>query len=131
MPFPLSLSQSDYETLVALARRGTYNPDGSVNQNVSAELETWLRDLERRNGVQRYFLLVQWQELGSVLPAGTKFPEVWPPSLRAQITLTTRPSCAQDVQDLLRNRARRPVEVLVTTDPAGILGWTKLEDYFR
>lgn len=131
MTFPLALNQSDYETLVAYARKGTLNPDGTINQDSSNGLEAWLRDLEKRNGITRYAVWVQWQEQDAPLPVGTIFPDKWPPELRQYIALVTRPIARSDVDKMLAEKARKPTSVLVTRDPAARVGWTEIDFFFR
>lgn len=125
MPFPISLEQQDYEALVALAREGA-----AGNSDKVRKLESFLKLIEQASGINRYFLWVQWQEANQPLPPSTDFPEKWPPELRVSIELVTRPIAKADVQRLLAQRARQPMSVLVTPDPAGIVGWTELDVYF-
>ncbi len=125
MPFPISLDQQDYEALVSLAREGAKSDPDRVRK-----LESFLRLIEQGSGIHRYFLWVQWQEANQPLPPSTDFPEKWPPELRASIELVTRPIAKVDVEKLLAQRARKPVSVLVTPDPAGVVGWTELNAYF-
>ena len=125
MPFPLQLSQEEYEALINLARAGA---DTAAKQ---LRLDTFLRALEKKNGVTRYGLWVQWQEANSALPTGTSFPASWPPSMRYFLELVSRPIARSDVDAILAQRAINPVSVLVTTDPAATIGWTELDDYFR
>lgn len=96
----------------------------------TVDLEQWLRKIERQNGITRYFLMVQWQELSAPLPAGTAFPAQWPPNLRRSIELTTRPIAKVDVDAVLAEHASEPTSVLVTPDPNGLVGWTPVDDYF-
>jgi hypothetical protein len=131
MPFPISLDQADYETLVEYARRGTYNSDGTVNQDKALALDSWLRSVEKKSGIQRYSLWLQWQEADAPLPAGTSFPEKWPPEMRHYIALVSRPIARADVEAVLSAKARTPVSVLVTRDPAGLLGWTDIDTFFK
>ena len=131
MAFPLSLSQAEYETLVEFARQGTLNDDGSIRREPALGLDSWLRALEFRNGVVRYFLWVQWQEQGAAVPPGARFPEKWPPELRASIALMSRAITRADVEAMLATKAREPTNVLVTRDPAAIVGWTELAEYFK
>lgn len=130
MPFPISLSQQEYEALVSLARNGTKNPDGTMNQDLSRKLESFLRLIEEGNDIERHFLWVQWQEADQSLPPTVQFPDKWPPELRTSIELTTRPIAKADVDAVLAKKARTPMNVLVTKDPAGILGWTQVESFF-
>lgn len=131
MPFPLSLQQADYETLIEFARRGTLDAEGQVKQEEALALDSWLKDLERRNGIQRYSLWVQWQEQDAPLPANTRFPEVWPPELRAYLALVSRPITKSDVTDLLSTKAISPTNVLITRDPGATVGWTELSVFFK
>lgn len=131
MAFPLSLTQEEYETLVAFARRGTLNNDGSTNQDSALGLDAWLRKIEGQNGVNRYAVWVQWQEQDQPLPPTAVFPEKWPPELRAYMELISRPISRIDVEELLKTRARRPMSVLVTKDPAALVGWTELDAFFK
>jgi len=100
------------------------------NQQAVVDLERWLQTIERRNGVVRHFLMVQWQELSSPLPAGTNFPSVWPPELRRTIELVSRPIAKADVEAVLAEHASDPTNVLVTPDPNGEVGWTPVDAYF-
>lgn len=130
MPFPISLDQQQYEALVALARNGTKNPDGTMNPDLSRKLESYLRFLEEENDIERHLLWVQWQEADQPLPPSVQFPNKWPPELRSTIELTSRPIARADVDALLSKKARTPMNVLVTKDPAGIIGWTQPEVFF-
>lgn len=120
----LTLNQEQYLALVSLARAGATTPD---QQRV---LEKFLKDLESSNGMSRYSLLVQWQELESPLPPSTDFPAVWPPEMRALVERTDRPIAKVDVTKVVADKAKNPTNVLVTKDLGGIVGWTRLNDFF-
>jgi len=126
----LTLSQEQYESLISLARRGTYDPDGTPNADKSRDLEAWLNLIEKANGIKRSLLWVQWQEAGSPLPATASFPTSWPPNLRFMIELLTRPVSKSDVDAVLAQKASKPINVLVTSDPGAELGWTTVADFF-
>ena len=119
-----TLTQEQYEALIELARRG------ATTQTKQLELDQWLKLIERSNGVTRDFIWVQWQELSAPLPSGTRFPEEWPERLRRTIELTTRRIARADVEQVLEQYANSPIEILVTPDPAGIVGWKSLDAYF-
>lgn len=131
MAFPLSLNQAEYESLVELARQGTLNHAGQVLSEKARNLDAFLRSIERRNGITRYQIWVQWQEQDAPLPPGTLFPETWPPEMRAFLALTSRPISRGDVDQLLASKARSPTSVLVTRDPAAKIGWTELDAFFQ
>lgn len=120
-----TLTQEQYEALIFLARVGVEGDQGK-----QVELDRFLRNIEQTNGITRSFLWVQWQEVSAPLPAGTRFPEEWPEKLREAIELVTRPVARADVEAVLEANASEPVSVLVTKDPAGIVGWTTLDDFF-
>lgn len=119
----ISLTEEEYLALVSLARKGT-TPEGSRG------LEVFLKDVDRKNDITRYTLLVQWQELDSPLPPNTRFPAVWPPEMRAFIEQTTRPVSRQDVEKLVADRATSATNIMVTRDVAGLAGWQKLDFAF-
>jgi hypothetical protein len=130
MALQFVLDQQQYEALIALAHAGTKLSDGSTDPEKARRLDEFLRVIEKKNGITRSIVWVQWQEQDSPLPAGTNFPTIWPPELRQKIELITRPVARADVDKLLAARARRPVNILCSRDPAGILGYTPLEDFF-
>lgn len=120
----LTVTQEEYQSLVALARAGAATPEQQ------RQLNEWLVGIERRNGITRYGLWVQWQEADSPMPPNTNFPEKWPPEMRYFIQLFSRDINRADVTAVLSQKARNPVTVLVTPDPAAILGWTSVDTYF-
>ena len=73
---------------------------------------------------------MQWQELDAPMPAGARFPDKWPPEMRALIERTDRPIAKVDVNVVVKNMANNPREVMVTRDTSGLVGWTKLDDFF-
>lgn len=131
MAFPISLLQEEYEALVELARQGTMDDIGCVVVEKARALTAYLVMIEKKNGINRYAIWVQWQEADSPLPPGTMFPAKWPPELREYMALTSRPIAKTDVITLLKNRARKPVNILITRDPGATVGWTELEKFFK
>ena len=67
---------------------------------------------------------------GLATAPGTHFPDTWPPELRQKIELVTRPVARADVDALLSAMARKPLNVLCTKDPAGVLGYTPIDTFF-
>jgi hypothetical protein len=125
-----TLSQEEYEALIAFAREGTKNDEGQVNQDLALRLDAFLRSIEKTNGVERDAVWVQWQELDEPLPPGTRFPEKWPPEKRVYIEFVTRKVAKSDVTDALQQNATNPTGVLVTRDPGAMNGWTELDKFF-
>lgn len=125
MTTTIEVSVQQYSSLVSLARRGVLGDQGAT-----LALETFLRDIEKQNSLERDFVWVQWQEAGAELPPGTRFPETWPPEMRQYIELITRKVSKADVTAVLETHAVNPVNVLVTRDPAGLVGWTTPDALF-
>lgn len=120
----IQMSQQDYEALIAFARRGV------LTEQEGRTLSSFLQTLEKSNNITRDALWVQWQEVGKQVSVQYSFPESWPPNLRAYIELVGRPIAKADVTALLAKKAIRPMSVMVTKDPAGVVGWTTLEAFF-
>ena len=125
MTMHVDLTLEEYEALVSFARAGAATPD------TLRIINKFLVIIEERNNIHRYFMWVQWQETDYPLPPGARFPDKWPPELRCSLERTDRPIAKADVDKVLASNARRPATILVTTDPAGLLGWTTLDDYFK
>ena len=119
-----TLTQQQYESLVALAREGA-----SVSGKTRS-LEAFLKLIEKDNGITRSFVLVRWQELDAPLPTGTFFPTRWPPELQRTIEFVTRPVARADVDAMLATHATNPTSVMCTRDPAGIVGFQTLDAFF-
>jgi hypothetical protein len=125
-----NLTQEEYEALIALARRGTRSHDGRIDQSAALQLESFLRQIEKENGVTRYALWIQWQDPTAPLPPGVRFPETWPPNLRYYLELLTRPIMQSDVEQVVNTRTPNATNIMVTRDPAALLGWTPLAQFF-
>jgi hypothetical protein len=124
MPFPLQLDQQGYEALIALARKGAETPDEQ------RRLDAFLVALEKKSGISRYGLWVQWQEQDQPLPPTARFPEKWPPEMRFYIELISRPVARVDVDTVVKQKARKPTNILVTRDPGATVGWATLDQFF-
>jgi hypothetical protein len=153
----LTLDYQDYESLVALARKGAElegfiraaEDDPTLRRfyekarekygydpNLVRDLEAFLKKIETANNITRYFLAIRWTEAGANLPsrsagASTRFPENWPPPPEGTLELLTRAITRSDVDSFLEANAITPLTVMVTPDPGKRVGWALLEDYFR
>ena len=130
VPTTFTLTLEEYEALVALARKGTVDAGGHPVPSSSRNLDEFLQQIEKENDVTRDAVWVQWQELDAPLPPKTDFPITWPPSMRWYIELITRKVAKADVTRVLASRAKNPTSILVTRDPAGIVGWTPVDQFF-
>jgi len=128
----LTLTQQNYEALIALAQRSTVQPDGSIDQTKAQELQGYLREIEKANGITRYSLWIRWQDPSTPLPPGWKanFPKTWPPNLQFFLQLISRPLCKNDVLTVVNARTPKAVNIMVTSDLVALVGWTQLDVYF-
>lgn len=122
----MNLTTQEFNALITLGRTGVQDDPDKIR-----EFEQFVRNIEQRNGVNRYALLVRWQELNAPLPKLRDFPTVWPKEQQALIERNDRPIAMADVTALLYRSARRPDEVYVTRDLGGIVGWTKADAFFK
>lgn len=127
-----TLTQEQYEALISLARRGTVDAKGQVFPDKALALDNWLKLIESSQTppVVRSAIWIQWQEVDSPLPPGVEFPAIWPPELRFYLELLTRPVSLDDVNNIIKQKAKNPVNILVTPDPGAKVGWTTPAAYF-
>jgi len=121
----ITLKLEFYEALVYLARLG------STPGVQATKLEQMLAKIDSDNGITRHQLAVIWTDATAKLPPGTRFPTTWPPTMRTTYERTDRAITKQDILDMIAQRCLNPVDVMVTLDMTGQVGWTKIDDYFR
>jgi hypothetical protein len=127
----ITLTQEQYEALISLAQRGTRRHDGRVDQQQALVLDAALKDIETSNGIVRYQLWIRWQDPTAPLPPGqTNFPKSWPPNLEYFLQFISRPIAKTDVQGIVAQKTPNAVNIMVTPDPAALLGWTPIDTYF-
>lgn len=119
-----TLTQQQYEALISLARIGATTP------GAQRALDVFLRGIEVDNNVVRSLLWIQWQEMDQPVPTNVEFPRSWPPEQRYFLEFTTRPISKADVNAVVAKKAVKPTNILVTPDPAAIVGWTELDVFF-
>lgn len=120
----LELTEEEYTALVALSRRGC------TSSEQLTQLDAFLLEIEKRNGITRYFLRVRWQDGQYPLPPNTRFPEVWPPMLEVVLERADRPISRVDILTAVEQKSVKPVTIMFTTDPAGLVGWTQLDTMY-
>lgn len=127
-----NLTQQNYEALIALAQRSTVCPDGSIDQAKAQELQQYLEEIESENGIVRSSLWIRWQDPAAPLPPGWKsnFPQTWPPNLQFFLQLVSRKITKADVLLVVSKNTPNAVNIMVTPDPAALVGWTQLAVYF-
>ena len=127
-----TLTQQQYESIIALAQRSTYCPDGSVDQARAQELDSYLREIEEANSIVRSSLWIRWQDPTAPLPPGWKsnFPATWPANLQFFLQLISRKIAKTDVLAVVSQRTANAINIMVTPDPAALVGWTQIDVYF-
>lgn len=115
----VTMTRSQYESLLAAI-------DGDEQVDTAA-LRAAIDDT---NDIQRYLLRIRWYETGGStrVPFSIRDGGDWPP----QQTFTLRQDRAiarEDVDAVVLTQATNPVDVQVTPDPNGLVGWTDLDDY--
>lgn len=125
-----TLTTEQYEALIAFARKGTCDRNPQLQQQQAVQLDAFLRKIEASNNITRYALWIQWQDPTAPLPPGVRFPETWPPNLRYYLELLTRPIAESDVTTIVNDRTPNAQNIMVTPDPAGLLGWTPIAQFF-
>lgn len=121
----LTITTEQYLALATLARQGL------TDQGPKSTLEAFLLDIEKSNNITRYLLQIRWQELKAPVPPGFNFPQTWPPTLSGSIERLDRPIAKLDVTAYVSSKAVEPINIMVTKDPGGLYGWTKLDDFFH
>ncbi len=124
-----TLSQEDYEALISLAQAGAQALDPTSPGKIT-ELDRFLKKIEQNNGIVRYSLFIRWQDPTAPLPPGTNFPLTWPPTLQYFLQFISRPIALTDVMTVVNARTPNAVNIMVTPDPAGVVGWTQLSAWF-
>jgi hypothetical protein len=129
-PSSITLSLEEYEAFIALATQSTVNADGSIDQQKVNVLSAFLKKVEQENNITRSSLWIRWQDPTAPLPLGVRFPETWPPNLQRFLQLLTRPIAKTDVMTIVTAQTPNAINIMVTPDPAGLVGWTQLSAFF-
>lgn len=119
MATDVTLTRSQYESLLA-----------ALDGDTQVDATTLRRVIDSANNIQRFFLKIRWFETGGATsqPFSIQNGGNWP--LTQSFTLRQdRAIAREDVDDVVRTQATNPVDVQVTTDPDGVVGWTDVDDY--
>ncbi len=127
----ITMTLEEYETLYALALKGANcEVEFQPASPQVLQIANMVARIDARNEITHYMVYVRWAEADSVM-RGVDFPEVWPPNMQQKVEQTGRPIARADVDRMLKVKARKPYNVLVTTDPRGLLGWTDINVFFK
>jgi hypothetical protein len=127
----ITLTLEQYESLLAFAQAGVRRHEGQLDQQQALVLDAALQDIEKSNNIVRYQLWIRWQDPTAPLPPGsTNFPKSWPPNLEYFLQFISRPIAKTDVLGVVFQKTPNAQNIMVTPDPAALLGWTKVDDFF-
>ncbi len=91
-------------------------------------VKTLGKTIDKANGITRYILQIRWQDMGGTPLRRIELGKPWPEELTYKLELE-RPIARADVNTVLATQASNPVEVWVTPDPDGLVGWTEIDSY--
>lgn len=119
----MTLTDAQWRSLVGHLRRleGAY-------PGLYQEIEGLISDIERDNSVETFVLWARWRDAAGPKPKLGENPREWPPTLEA-IIVRDSPITKAVVTSFVEDRTSRPAGIWVTRDPAGKVGWMRLEDY--
>lgn len=92
------------------------------------EVRDLIREIEAANGTKTYSVVVRWLDAKNPYPRVVDNPAMWPPELKAALT-SQSPIHRDDIEAFVFAKTPRPIAIYVTRDPAGEVGWMKLEDW--
>lgn len=111
----MNIEREQLDALVDAAARGDVPATVEIYESVLAA-----------NGVKRYFLMIRWHNTGG---APTYRSTTWPPAFETHLLKQDRPIERADVDTILLALAVSPADVHVTSDVAGVVGWTAIGDF--
>lgn len=120
----VTLTRTEYEYLLDNSRQY----EEMITNSTSPNTDLVQRDVDLRNGITRYVLNVRWQNIGGQPPTRIEIGRGWPATQTAVLTLE-RPITKEDVQAFVAARASNPVDIAVTKDRRGVVGWTLIDDW--
>jgi len=114
----ITITRAQYDALLALA--------SASDPSAAYQLQ---KAIDATNSITRYILNIRWQEMGGTPPPRINLSTTgWPPTQTYRLELE-RPIERADVDVALKQAATNPVDVHVTSDPAGKVGWYELDAY--
>lgn len=125
LPTTVTLTFTQYEFLVKMAQ--AYERIGN-SAGLSPTVDEVRKQVDLANSITRYELLVRWQDLGGKQPSRIEIGKGWPPQ-QTGLLVMDRPILRSDVEAYVGGYASNPVDIAVTKDVRGVVGWTLLPDW--
>ena len=116
----VTLTRAQYESLLLAA----------LGEDTNIDVELLKTSIDAANSITRHLLQIRWYEQGGVTPTRIEIGNGvdWPPQLSFRLILDG-PIDRIDVDNVLITQATNPIDPMVSSDPAGIAGWTLLSDW--
>ena len=113
----VTMTRAQYDALINAGLEG----------NTSA-IESLRSTIDGANSITRYRLNIRWQDVGGSPPPTIELGKGWPPELTFLLELE-RPIAKEDVLVTVSAQANNPVDIHVTPDVTGAVGWTLIDDF--
>jgi len=92
------------------------------------EIEQLIVEVDRANGRRTFVAWVRWRDANSPHPRNINNPAEWPPTLTACMT-AAESITKEAIEAYVGTRTPQAAGIWATHDPAGKVGWQRLEDW--
>lgn len=117
----ITLDRLDFDALASLALAASTD---------RRHTQKFIEKLEAQNGINKYRLLVRWQDPNQPPPVLEKYPVSYPTFSTALLELSSLP-IRSDAENLARAQAPQAINIMVSKDLEGQGGWHTLDGYFQ
>lgn len=114
----VTVKLADWEALV-----------GAVLKGETDDLNVLLDRVDAENDLTRHYLYVRWMDAAVPRPGPDAPIEDWPPWRSAWFSSYER-FTKQFIEDYVARQTSKAIYIIVTSDPAGDVGWYTLDDFF-
>ncbi len=114
----VTLTRAQYDALIAAGLAGD-----------SDEIKRLQALIDEANGINRYRLFIRWEDVGGIAPPTIELGKGWPPTQMFLLEKADLPIAREDVDVVVETQANNAVNVQVTPDVNGVVGWTLVDDF--
>ncbi len=114
----VTMTRAQYDALVAAGIEGD-----------ETEVKRLQKLIDDANSIKRYRLFIRWQDVGGQAPATIELGKGWPEQQTYLLEKETLPIAREDVDEVISIQAENAVDVQVTLDVNGVVGWTLVDDF--
>jgi hypothetical protein len=101
---------------------------GAVLKGETEDLNALLDRVDDENSLTRYYLYVKWMDAATPRPGAQDAPTDWPP-WRSEWFVQYERFTKEFVEDFVATQTTRPLNILVTNDPYGEVGYYELDEF--